>query len=267
MPKRSRICSMRPASTLARPMWPRGSAPPTCAFAAIHEARAEIERARRLRPTSLSLAYMLARVGAAEGDLDAARRPLREMEASAAPAGVAAYVALREDLIWALADDQLRTAHHPHPGGSRRRPRRLGARRVGGAPFPGRHGPRPRLRRQRGRRLRGAAGRLGQPEGPGQVVVTRALALALAGRSPRGGGRGRAGRRCSSRSAPGLQSAYVAYVQGRVFALAGEPGRAVERLTAVLAVPAQVSRASFRIDRSLAPLRADAGFQSLIADR
>jgi hypothetical protein len=39
------------------------------------------------------------------------------------------------------------------------------------------------------------------------------------------------------------------------------------RLTAVLAVPAQVSRGSFRIDRTLAPLRADAAFQSLIADR
>ncbi len=65
----------------------------------------------------------------------------------------------------------------------------------------------------------------------------------------------------------GLQSSYVAYVQGRVYAMAGEAGPAVERLAAVLARPAQVSRGSFRIDRTLAPLRGDAAFQSLIADR
>jgi hypothetical protein len=64
----------------------------------------------------------------------------------------------------------------------------------------------------------------------------------------------------------GLQGPYVAYVQARVFAMAGERARAVERLTAVLAVPAQVSRGSFRIDRTLAALRGDAAFQSLIAD-
>lgn len=59
----------------------------------------------------------------------------------------------------------------------------------------------------------------------------------------------------------------MAYVQGRVFAMAGQPDRAVERLRAVLAVPAQVSRGSFRIDRTLAPLRRDPAFQSLTADR
>jgi hypothetical protein len=56
-------------------------------------------------------------------------------------------------------------------------------------------------------------------------------------------------------------------MQARVFALAGEPARAIERLTAVLDVPAQVSRASFRIDRTLALLRGDPAFQSLVTDR
>jgi serine/threonine-protein kinase len=230
------------------------------------EARAEIERGRRLRPTSPSLAYVLARIGAAEGDLDAARRPLRDLEASAGARGVAAYVALREDLIWALADDQLRTLTTLTPADLD------GGRGDWGLAVAEAH------------HLLGDAARAwaygdsaaaayaellagwGERKDRGQIVVTRALALALAGRA-------REAVREAERAGElqplgsGLQSAYVAYVQGRVFAMTGEHARAVERLTAVLAAPAQVSRASFRIDRTLAPLRADAAFQSLIADR
>jgi len=99
----------------------------------------------------------------------------------------------------------------------------------------------------------------------GQIVVTRSLALALAGRTREAVLQAERAGMLQPLGA-GLQSAYVAYVQGRVFAMAGEPGRAVERLTAVLAVPAQVSRGSFRIDRTLAALRDDAAFQSLITD-
>jgi eukaryotic-like serine/threonine-protein kinase len=230
------------------------------------EARAEIERARRLRPTSRSLAYMLARVGAAEGDLDAARRPLRELEASAGARGVAAYVALREDLIWALADDQLRMLTTLTPADLD------GGRGDWALAVSEAHyflGDTARARAY-GDSASAAYAELlagwGDRKDRGQVVVTRALALALAGRTREAVLEAeRAG--VLQPLGAGLQSAYVAYVQARVFALAGEPGRAVERLTAVLAVPAQVSRASFRIDRSLALLRADAGFQSLIADR
>jgi tetratricopeptide (TPR) repeat protein len=230
------------------------------------EARAEFERGRRLRPTSLSLAYLLARVGAAEGDLAATRRPLRELEASAGARGVAAYVALREDLIWALADDQLRTL-------TTLTPEDLDGGRGDWA-----------LAVSEAHRFLGDTARAqaygdsaasayaellagwGDRRDRGQLVVTRALALALASRTREAVIEAdRAG--ALQPLGAGLQGAYVAYIQGRVLAMAGERMRAIERLTAVLAVPAQVSRASFRIDRTLDPLRGEAAFQSLIADR
>jgi TolB-like protein len=230
------------------------------------EARAEIERGLRLRPTSLSLAYMLARVGAAEGDLDAARRPLRALEASASARGVVAYVALREDLIWALADDQLRTLTTLTPAdldGGR------GDWALAVAEAHHLLGDEARARAYGDSAAAAYAELLagwGDRKDRGQIVVTRALALALAGRTREAVLEAEKAGMLQPLGA-GLQSTYVAYVQARVFALAGEPGRAVERLTAVLAVPGQVSRASFRIDRTLAPLRGNAAFQSLIADR
>ena len=72
------------------------------------EARRELDRARGLRPASMSLGYSRARLAAAQGDLPGIRRVFKELERSAGPRAVAAYVALREDLIWALEDDQLR---------------------------------------------------------------------------------------------------------------------------------------------------------------
>jgi eukaryotic-like serine/threonine-protein kinase len=230
------------------------------------EARAEIERGRRLRPTSLSLAYMLARVGAAEGDLDAARRPLRELEASAGPRGVAAYVALREDLLWALADDQLRAVTTLTPDDLD------GGRGDWALAVAEAHqflGDSARARAYGDSAATAYAELLagwGNRRDRGQVVVTRALALALAGRMREAAREAERAGEIQPLGA-GLQAPYVAYVQGRVFGMAGESARAVERLTAVLGVPAQVSRASFKIDRTLAPLRRDPAFQSLIADR
>ena len=230
------------------------------------QARAQIERARRLRPTSLSLAYVLARIGAAEGDLTAAQRPLREMEASAGARGVAAYVALREDLIWALPDDQLRTMTTLAPedlDGGR------GDWALAVAEAYRFLGDTTRSRAYGDSAAAAYAELLadwGDRKDRGQVIVTRALALALAGRAREALQENeRAGQVQPLGS--GLQSAYVAYVQARVYALAGERRRAIERLSDVLAVPAQVSRGSFRIDRTLDALRGDSTFEALLVDR
>jgi hypothetical protein len=97
----------------------------------------------------------------------------------------------------------------------------------------------------------------------GQIVVTRALALAL-------GGRMREARAAADEAGvlqplgSGIQSPYIAYVRSRIDAMAGDRASAVARLRAILAVPAQQSRGWFGIDRTLASLRDDAEFEALI---
>ena len=70
------------------------------------DARATIHRARELRPVQPGLAYTNARIAAAQGRVDEARAILQAMEPIHGTREVVAYVALREDLIWALDDER-----------------------------------------------------------------------------------------------------------------------------------------------------------------
>jgi tetratricopeptide (TPR) repeat protein len=227
------------------------------------DSRRELDRARSLRPTSLSLAYGRMRLAAAEGDLATGRRILREMETTAGPRAVAAYVALREDLIWMLEDDQLHIMTTLTPADLD------GGRGDWALALSEAH-------RFLGDSLRSRAyadsavsayeetlARWGNRRDRGQIVVTRALALALAGRMPEA----RMEADLAGKLQPlgsGQQAPYVAYVRSRVDALAGDYPRAIARLDSVLAGPAHVSRDWLRIDRTLAMLRGQAGFAALI---
>ena len=62
----------------------------------------------------------------------------------------------------------------------------------------------------------------------------------------------------------GLQSPYIAYVRARIDVMAGDRAAAVARLRSILAQPGQQSRGWLRIDRTLAPLRGDPEFESLL---
>ena len=227
------------------------------------EARRELDRARSLRPTSLGLAYQRARVAAAEGDLAGVRRVLREAERAAGPRAVAAYVALREDLIWALEDDQLRTMTGLTPAdldGGR------GDWALAVAEAHQLLGDSARSRAYADSAVAAYDTTLaswGDRRDRGQIVVTRALALALAGRL----GEARAAADQAGALLPlgsGLQGPYVAYIRARIDVMAGDRSAAVKRLRSVLERPAQQSRGLFAIDRTLAPLRGDPEFQALL---
>ena len=226
------------------------------------EARREIAHARTLRPTSLSLAYSRARIAAAEGDLDGVRRVLREMEPIAGARAVVAYAALREDLIWTLADDQLRLLTSLTPddldGG-----RGDWALAVAQAHRYLGDSARARAYADSAVAAYGALlGQWGDRVDRAQVVATRALALALAGRTREAMIEGDSAIALQPPSS-GVQSSYVAYLRARIDVLAGERARAVERLRQILAHPARVSRGWIRIDRTLADLRSEPGFVAL----
>jgi tetratricopeptide (TPR) repeat protein len=227
------------------------------------EARRELDRARGLRPASMSLGYSRARLAAAEGDLAGIRRVFQELERRAGPRAVAAYVALREDLIWALPDDQLRLVTTLTPDDLD------GGRADWALAVSEAHrflGDSARSRTYADSAVTAydrMLERWGNRRDRGQIVVTRALALALGGRVQDA----RVAADEAGRLQPlgsGIQSPYIAYVRGRIAAMAGDPASAVARLRGILAVPAQQSRGWLAIDRTLAPLRGDAEFEALI---
>ncbi|HYC30694.1 MAG TPA: tetratricopeptide repeat protein, partial [Gemmatimonadales bacterium] len=227
------------------------------------EARREMARARSLRPTSLSLAYNRARIAASEGDLEGIRRVLREMEPSAGARAVVAYVALREDLIWALEDDRLRllTSLTPEDLDGGRGDWALAVAQA--HRFLG-DTARSRAYADTAAAAYGAMlAQWGDRADRGQVTGTRAWALALAGRTREA--------LAASDSAgtlqplgSGVQAPYIAYLQCRVDAITGQRARASARLEEILRVPAHLSRGWIRIDRTLADLRADPRFAMLV---
>ena len=227
------------------------------------KARRELDRARTLRHTSLTLAYLRARLYVAEGDLAGARRLFRELERTAGARAVAAYVALREDLIWALEDDQLRTMTtltvDDLDGGRADWALALAeAHRFLGDSV--------RSRAYADSAVTAHDAMLatwGTRRDRGQIEVTRALSLALAGRL-------REARAAADRAGnlqplgSGLQSSYVAYIRSRIAAMAGDRQAAVAQLRSLLDHPAQQSRGSLAIDRTLQPLRGDPEFEALL---
>jgi tetratricopeptide (TPR) repeat protein len=226
------------------------------------EARRELDRARTLRPTSLTLGYLRARLYVAEGDLAGTRRVFRELERTAGARTVAAYVALREDLIWVLEDDQLRsmttlTADDLDGGRADWALALAEAHRF--------LGDSAKSRAYADSAVTAHDAMLatwGTRRDRGQIEVTRALSLALAGRL-------REARAAADRAGnlqplgSGLQSTYVAYIRSRIDAMAGDRATAVAHLRSLLAQPAQQSRGSLAIDRTLQPLRGDPGFEAL----
>ena len=227
------------------------------------EARRENTRARALRPASLSLAHQRARIAAAEGDLAGMRRVFREMEASAGGRAAVAYVALREDLLWALEDDQLRLLVSLTPAdldGGR------GDWALAVAEGYWLLGDRTKSRAYGDSAAAAYAGMLaqwGNRVDRGQVVATRALALALSGRISEAVSQGDAAVTLQPLGS-GVQAPYVAYLRARVDVLAGAPARAIARLEEILDGPAHLSRGWIRIDGTLAALRAEPGFAALV---
>jgi eukaryotic-like serine/threonine-protein kinase len=226
------------------------------------EARVEIQRARRLRPNSLSLAYTEARVVAGEGDLAGLRAVLREMESIAGPRAAAAYVALREDLIWALSDDQLHRVTTLTPEDLD------GGRGDWGLAVAEAYrflGDSARARAYGDSAAAAYASQIsswGNRADRGQLVAVRALALAHAGRLKEALAEAKQAGAIQPLDS-GTQGTYVGYAESRVALMGGERGLAVALLDSILRRPAQVSRGWIRIDRSLDPLRGVAGFEEL----
>jgi serine/threonine-protein kinase len=227
------------------------------------DARAALERARALRPSSMSLAHSRARLAASEGDLQAIREVYRSMEEIVGRRRVVAYVALRQDLIWALDDAQQRALLQLTPadldGG-----RADWA--VAQADVHWLRGHR-MLARVYGDSAASAFTELiagyGEQVDRYQLIAVRALSLAYAGRERDAIAEAL---RAEAEQPKGQisQTAYVRYIVARVHLLAGRPEAALDRLETLVDQPGIMSRDFLRIDPNFAPLRGDPRFLRLV---
>lgn len=218
------------------------------------DARAMLERARALRPSSMSLAHARARLAAMEGDLQGIREVFGSMEEVLGRRRLVAYVALREDLVWALDDEGRRALLELTPAdldGSRAdlaiaraqvhwlRGERALARAWGDsavAAFT-------TLLAEYGERLH-----------RNQLVAMRGLAFAYAGRPDEAVAealRAEAEQPKDQNS----QTSYVRYAVARTYVLAGRPEGAIERLEALVREPGLRSAGLLRIDPNFDPIR------------
>ncbi|HWB42643.1 MAG TPA: protein kinase [Gemmatimonadales bacterium] len=227
------------------------------------EARTTLDRARALRPSSMSLAHARARLAAAEGDVEGIRRVYRAMEEIVGRRRVVAYVALRQDLIWALDDADQRALLELTPedldGGradwaiAKAEVHRLRGHRI--------------LTRVYGDTAAAAfaelIARYGDQVDRYQLVALRGLSLAYAGRIKEALAEAL---RAEAEQPKGQssQTAYVRYVVARVQVLAGRPEAALDRLETLVDVPGIMTREFLRIDPNFAPLRNHPRFRRLL---
>jgi serine/threonine-protein kinase len=218
------------------------------------EAADAVRRARERRPSSMSLAYTHARIAAAQGRLDQARAVLEAMEPIHGARAVVAYVALREDLIWALDDEHRRILLDLTPddldGGRADWALALAETHW----LRGDHAATQAFGDSAVAEYSVLLEGWGDRAGRGQLVALRALALAYAGSMPRAIAEGE---RSNEIQLPGEKIAgpYSRYLLARIYLLAGEPDKALDRIEQVLRVPDYVRPAWIRIDPTLASLK------------
>jgi TolB-like protein len=227
------------------------------------DAGAALDRARALRPASLPIGYMRARLAAARGDLAGIQHEVRAMEASAGPRRVMGYLALRENVLFALDDRQQQVLLSLTPADLD----------GGKADWALALAETSWLRRDEAQArsygeiaaaaysqvLEGWA-QAGERE---QVMVLRAYGLAYAGRT--GEAIAEAGRALELERQLGLRNAYLPFIFARINVLANKPGDAIDQLEETLRRRDFFSREWLRVDSTFAPLRANPRFQRLVS--
>ena len=218
------------------------------------DARGMLDRARALRPSSMSLAHNRARLAAMEGDLDGVRQVFHTMEEIIGRRLFVAYVALREDLVWALDDEGRRTLLTLRPADLDGSVADLA---IARAQVHWLRGER-QLARAWGDSAAAAFTALlaqyGDQLHRNQLIAMRGLGLAYAGRYKEAIAEALRAEREQPKD-QNSQTSYVRYVIARTYVLAGQPDGALDRLEALASEPGLRSAGLFRIDPNFDPIR------------
>jgi serine/threonine protein kinase/tetratricopeptide (TPR) repeat protein len=230
------------------------------------EARAALDRARALRPSSLSLIYSQALLHAGEGDLAGARQALQLAHGVTDSTTVVAYVALREDLLWLLDDAQQRLLLTLTPAAL-----------DGGRADWALALAETYWRRGDRRKARAYADTAGLAYSPliqnmsneadrAQLAGLQALALAYLGKAQEAVEKGdEALSAAKLAAAPTWQRSYIQFLLARIHLLAEQPEKALDLLEPLLKTSgSRISPGLLKIDPTFDPLRGNPRFQRLV---
>jgi eukaryotic-like serine/threonine-protein kinase len=233
------------------------------------EAQAALDRARALRPSSLSLLHDQAQLHAAEGDLAGARKALALAHEVTDSTTVVAYVALREGLLWLLDDAQQRLVLTLTPAAL-----------DGGRADWALALAETYWRRGDRRKARAYADTASVAYGPliqdmsnradrAQLTGLQALALAHVGNAQEAIGKGHEALNAAKlTAAPAWQRSYIQFLLARIYLLAEQPEKALDQLDQLVKTSdGGVSPGWLRIDPTFAPLKGNPRFERLVAGK
>ncbi len=224
------------------------------------EAEAAADRGLSFAPANLDLIEAKVMVRLAQGDLEGARAAVRATRGVVDPTALVAFMATYWDLYWVLDDEQQQTVLRLTP-----------------AAYDGDEGTLSIVRAEtywlRGDTVQARAAAESArvaflktlaetPDNP-QRMMFLALALAYQGRGPeaiRTAERGLTAKAAND----DYTGTYLQHVLARVYLLAGEQDKAIDRLEALLAQPYFLTRAWLRIDPTFDPLRGNPRFRKLV---
>jgi tetratricopeptide (TPR) repeat protein len=226
------------------------------------EAEATADRGLAVAPDNLDLIENKAMIHLARGDLPGARAVIHSAPAEVEPTALVAFVGNYWDLNWVLDDAQQQLLL-----------------RLGPAAYDGDRGTwgivRASTYYRRGDRARARvyadSARLGFEEtlkatpDDAQRRVFLGLALAYLGRSAEAVKEGERAVALWPTARDGYIGPYVQHQLARIYAVAGEPDKAVDQLEALLRIPYFLSPAWLRIDPNFESLHSNPRFQRLVA--
>jgi serine/threonine-protein kinase len=225
------------------------------------EALAAADRGLVVSPDNLDLIENKTMAYLGQGDLEGARRVVASAPPGVEPTALVTFFANYWDLFWVLDDDQQRLLLRLPPSS-----------------FDGDRGAWGWVRAQthfvRGdtamARVYADSARLGMeqtladtPDDP-QRRILRALALAYMGRKAEAIREGERGLALIPSGGDGYTGPYLQHQLARIYILAGEPEKALDRLEPLLRAPYYLSPGWLRIDPTFDPLRKHPRFRKLV---
>jgi serine/threonine-protein kinase len=226
------------------------------------EAQAVLDSALALAPTNLVVLESRAMVDLAQGNLAGARTVIREHGTAVAPAALLAYFSQYQDLYWVLDDAQQRQLLALTPSvfdGDR------GAWALVLAQTYALRGDQMRSRIYGDSARIAFEDQLRSTPTDGQRHVLLGLSLAYAGRKADAIREGERGAQFFTTVRNSFLGAYVQHQLARIYALTGQPDKAIDILESLLEIPYYLSPGWLRIDPEFAMLKRNPRFERLIA--